>query len=113
MSYNLLFLSDEGYGKAYFPLSMIFKLGQGVVIDEQTAIQYAQLAFEWCFDNQLQDDPEIWSDLGMMYRGGEVVKTNYNLAFFWFKKAAKKKQCASQFLFRFDVPIWQRNRKGH
>ncbi len=97
-------LADEQYGKAYLPLSMIYyvyRYYQWRNDDshheyEELAHHYVHLAFEWCANNQYQNDPEIWNDLGTLYRNElgtlywneETIETNYEMAHYWFQKAA-------------------------
>ncbi len=89
-------LADEQYGKAYLPLSMIYyvyRYYQWCKDDshyeyEELAHRYAHLAFDWCSTNQHQNDPEIWNDLGTLYWEEETVETNYELAHYWYQKAA-------------------------
>lgn len=60
-------LADEGYGKAFFPLALMYQGRQGVMQDAGNAKYYGKLAFNWCFENKGLDDPELWTDLGWMY----------------------------------------------
>ncbi len=60
-------LADQGYGKAYFPLSIMYLGGQGISINIDMAKHYSRKAFEWCLANKKLNDPEIWTDLGWMY----------------------------------------------
>ncbi len=60
-------LADEGYGKAFFPLALMYQGGQGIMQDVKNAKFYGQLAFNWCVANQSFYDPELWTDLGWMY----------------------------------------------
>lgn len=76
-------LSANGYGKAYYPLSTFYFGEQGLEEDQTLAEQFHKLAYEWCFANQTQEDPEIWHDLGALYLG-----ENNELAINWFQKAA-------------------------
>ncbi len=56
-------LADKQYGKAYFPLSRFYTGYQSIPENKELARHYARLTFEWCYANQLQNDPEIWNDL--------------------------------------------------
>lgn len=71
-------LADAGYGKAYFPLFIFYDGGQGIPEDKERTQHYAKMAFDWCFDNQLQNDPEIWNDFGTLYRLGKGTETVFN-----------------------------------
>lgn len=77
-------LANEGYGKAYLPLSVLYRGAPFVGIsDHQQADRFEQLAFDWLHTNQHLNDPEIWHDLGALYVGNNV-----ELAIHWFHKAA-------------------------
>ncbi|NOT11054.1 MAG: sel1 repeat family protein [Methylococcaceae bacterium] len=83
-------LADQGYGKAYFPLSFIYQGGQGTSKNSEKAGYYYRLAFDWCFANQALNDPELWNDLGRIYRNGRGVLTPDNEQYvFWCSKAAE------------------------
>lgn len=82
-------LADQGFAKAYFPLALMNQGGQGISIDIEKANYYSQLAFDWCISNQTSNDPEIWTDLGLMYDGGVGVKEDKAQAVFWYRKAAE------------------------
>ncbi len=90
-------LANQGYGKAYFPLSILLMGNQGIHENKQKASYYSNLAFKWCFRNKLKNDPVIWFYLGMMYRSGEATKQNNDLAFFWLTKSAEKDYNSAQF----------------
>lgn len=78
-------LANEGYGKAFFPLSVLYRGAPFVGIsDHQQADRFEQLAFDWLHANELQNDPEIWHDLGALCMGVHVEET----AIHWFQKAA-------------------------
>ena len=78
-------LANEGYGKAYFPLSVLYRGAPFVGIsDHQQADRFEQLAFDWLHANELQNDPEIWHDLGALCMSAHVEET----AIHWFQKAA-------------------------
>ena len=78
-------LAKEGYGKAYLPLSNLYSGEQSVKGDKKLELLFAKLAFEWCFAKRLQDDPEIWNDLGHIY-----VSQDCEQALHWFRKAAEQ-----------------------
>lgn len=89
-------LAAKGYGKAYYPLSTLYGGEQSINGDPIQAERFRKLAFDWLFDNQLQNDPEIWNDLGKLYltSGGD----NYNdmdIAIRWFLKAANMADACS------------------
>ena len=60
-------LADKHFGKAYFPLALMYAGGQGVCQNTEKSDFYFKLAFEWCSEHKELIDPEIWSDLGHMY----------------------------------------------
>jgi uncharacterized protein len=78
-------LAKVGYGKAYYPLSTLYRGKQSVEGDASLAQHFAKLAFEWCFANRLQDDPDIWNDLGHIYVHQEDEQATH-----WYRKAAEK-----------------------
>ncbi len=65
-------LADRQYGKAYFPLSRFYTGYQSIPKNKELAKHYLALAFDWCYANQLLNDPEIWNDLGSLYLCGEA-----------------------------------------
>lgn len=81
-------LADYGYGKAYFPISQFYKGKQSVPENNHLSRFYSKLAFAFCFDNRKQNDPDIWNDLGTLYRLGEAVELDYKLALHWYQTAA-------------------------
>ncbi|MDP2088171.1 MAG: tetratricopeptide repeat protein, partial [Flavobacteriaceae bacterium] len=99
-------LAIAGYGKTYFPISIFYLGGQGITEDQERARYYAKMAFDWCYSNQLQNDPEIWNDLGTLYRlgrriagadlrdddtsfrYGDATESDYEQAIFWYWLAA-------------------------
>jgi TPR repeat protein len=77
-------LANENYGKAYYPLSVLYS-NRGDIEEGQVFEQhYEQLALDWCSANQANQDVELWCDLGEMYRRGP----NDDQAGYWFRKAA-------------------------
>lgn len=90
-------LADSGYGKAYFPISRIYRGSQGVNADKVLERYYAELAFNWCFDNRVLNDPEIWCDLGTLYRCGIGVESDKSLGLFWYQKAAEAGHIGGQY----------------
>lgn len=86
---TLLQLADEGYGKAYFPLSTLctlqnLYLGEASIKDKLVkAERFHKPAFDWLHANQHLNDPEIWHDLGALYVGNDA-----DHAIHWFQKAA-------------------------
>ena len=90
-------LADGQYGKAYFPLSRFYIGYQSISENKELAQRYLALTFDWCYANQLQNDPEIWNDLGNLYLCGEAVETNYELALYWYSKAADASYAAGMF----------------
>jgi len=77
-------LATEGYGKAYFPLSTLYGGEQSVKGNIVQAECFRKLAFDWLYASQLQNDPEIWHDLAVLYCFDDEI----DLAIFWFNKAA-------------------------
>lgn len=86
---SLLQLADEGYGKAYFPLSTLCTLqalycGETSIKDKLVkAERFHKPAFDWLHANEHLNDPEIWHDLGALYVGNDA-----DHAIHWFQKAA-------------------------
>ena len=78
-------LADQSYGKAYFPLARMYWGGQGISKNCYKAEYYSRMAFDWCIANQELNDPEIWTDLGLMYEYESEEE-----AAFWYSKAAKQ-----------------------
>jgi len=81
-------LGDRQYSKAYFPLSRFYTGYQYIPENKELAQHYERLSFDWCYASQLQNDPEIWNDLGALYLCGAGIEANFYLAHFWFTKAA-------------------------
>lgn len=83
-------LADEKYGKAYYQLYRWYE-GEDIEVGQDHDKQhFAQLAFDWCFANQANQDVELWCDLGAMYRDGCGVGRNDEQAVNWFRKAAEQ-----------------------
>jgi uncharacterized protein len=59
-------LSAENYCKAYWPLSILYRGKRDIEEDQDRAQHFAQMAFDWCFANQANQDAELWRDLGNM-----------------------------------------------
>lgn len=81
-------LADRQYGKVYLPLSRFYTGYQSISENKELAQHYLIQSFGWCYANKLKNDPEIWNDLGTLYLCGEAVETNYELALYWYSKAA-------------------------
>ncbi|MCR4304700.1 MAG: sel1 repeat family protein [Gallionella sp.] len=84
-------LAAEGYGKAYYPLSTLYGGEQSINGDPVQAERFRKLAFDWLFANQLQNDPEIWNDLGKLYlylASDSNYYGNEDIALLWLLKAA-------------------------
>lgn len=90
-------LADRNYGKAYFPLSRFYSGYQSIPENKERCKHFGKLAFDWCFDNQFQNDPEIWNDLGSLYLVGDGIEINYELAYYWFKRAADANDASGMF----------------
>ncbi len=98
-------LADEGYGKAYYPLSQLYisklyiKEGEyqalhsehQVLHVEHQVLHFQQLAFAWCYANKNNHDPELCGDLGDMHLYEDVEQ-----AAFWLHKAAEHGCAAAQ-----------------
>lgn len=76
-------LAEKGYGKAYFPLALMYQGGQGISADIEKENYYSRLAFNWCFANQALNDPEIWTDLGWMYDHEIAVEADEESMFYF------------------------------
>lgn len=83
-------LANQGYGKAFYPLSTLYCGEQSIPANLTLADHYSKLAFDYLCNNQLLDDVEIWSDLGKLYfmREREKEKPDWTLPYYWFEKAA-------------------------
>ena len=90
-------LANENYGKAYYPLSCLFRESQDDIEGAQDRAQYfTQLAFDWCLANQANQDAELWCDLGeMYYRGFGTPKDNVVSAK-WYRLAADQGHAGAQ-----------------
>jgi TPR repeat protein len=90
-------LADKDYGKAYFPLAIMYCGGQGISVNIEKYEYYSQLAFDWCFANQRLNEPEIEYYLGCIYDSGFVAEhDDYEQSVFWYRKAAKQGLAAAQ-----------------
>lgn len=102
-------LADAGYGKAYFPLYRLFEGGASAHRNEAFAGHYAKLAFDWCFDNQFYGDPEVWNDLGTLYRLGAGCEMDLELAMYWYRQAADAGNAEGMFnvsgIYEFGVGV--------
>lgn len=78
-------LANENYGKAYYPLSVLY--GNRGDIEEGAVLKrhYEQMALDWCSANQNKQDVELWCDLGSTYE-----YQNGELAVYWYRKAAEQ-----------------------
>jgi TPR repeat protein len=82
-------LADEGYQKAYYPLSVLYRSVQQSETGQSRSERMAQLAFECCLTRQADEDVELWCDLGDMYKNGHGVAQDPEQAEVWFRKAAE------------------------
>lgn len=89
-------LANENYGKAYYPLSILYNRYQRVK-DQTRANQYSQMAFDWCFANQVIQDAELWCDLAKMYATACGVELDVMQATYWLRKAADQGYTKAQF----------------
>lgn len=112
---DFTFLANEGYGKAYYPLSILhgcrdisvllsqdqarrerrptdtkYWSTQSQILFNTRSKEFAELAFKWCFSNKENFDPELWCDLGEMYLEGLGVADDEEQAAIWLHKAAEK-----------------------
>lgn len=92
-------LADQNYGKAYYPLSTLYSYKKPDIEEDQDRAQhFAQLAFDWCFANQANQDVELWCDLAAMYASGRgVKKEDIERAVYWLRKAAEQGYAWAQF----------------
>lgn len=90
-------LADQNYGKAYFPLSILYGDKRDIEVGRDRAQHFAQLAFDWCFANQANQDVEVWFDLGAMYISSRGVKEDREQAVYWWRKAAEQGYAVAQF----------------
>jgi len=82
-------LANNEYGKAYYPLSILYLGRNGEENHQDGAKHFAQLAIDWCLAHQAQEDEELWCDLGDMYSFGHGVAKNGAQAEIWYRKAAE------------------------
>ena len=90
-------LAEENYGKAYYPLSILYETNQDEERCQDCTSHYGKLAFDWCYANRANRDAELWGDLGEMYLYGHSVDENMDQALFWHRKAAVQGYAESQF----------------
>lgn len=83
-------LANENYGRAYYPLSCLYRIGREIEDGQNRAQHFQQLAIEWCLANQANQDVELWCQLGDMYNSGDGVAQDYVQAVFWYRKAAER-----------------------
>jgi TPR repeat protein len=76
-------LVNQDYGKAYYPLSVLYVKCQNIQDGRTHVKQYSQMAFDWCFANRESQDTELWCDLGNMYWESHGVEENYGQAAYW------------------------------
>ena len=85
-------LADAGFGKAYFPLAIMFSVGvpgyseDGKPVNQisrKQAQNYAKLSFNWCWGKDFPEDAafdaESCNDLGVLYMTGEAIGQYYYL----------------------------------
>lgn len=89
-------LSNENFGKAFYPLSILYGDRRDVEEGKNHAQYFAQLAFEWCFANKTNQDVELWCDLGRMYDKGDGVEQSYENAVKCFRLAAEQGNAQAQ-----------------
>lgn len=90
-------LSAEKFGKAYWPLSILYHEKRDIEGDQNPAQHYAKLAFDWCYANRANQDAELWRDLGNMFRVGWGVEQRDGEAVYWYHKAAEQGDSVGQF----------------
>ncbi|MBA4143874.1 MAG: sel1 repeat family protein [Nitrosospira sp.] len=92
-------LADNKYGKAYYPLSILYLGSNGEENHQDCAKHFAQLAIDWCLAHQARKDAELWCDLGDMYREGHGVAEDSAEAVIWYRKAAELGDMRGQWEF--------------
>lgn len=93
-------LADENYGKAYYPLSILYSGRNDIEDGDSHARHYTQLALDWCLANQANEDAELWCDLGDMHNPNSFedygVTQSKEMAEAWYRKAADKGYARAQ-----------------
>lgn len=90
-------LSDENYGKAYYPRYLLYQTRLVIEEGHKNAIHFIRLAFDWCFANQTNQDAELWCDLGCLYYSGILHdEKNDELSVYWLRKAAEQNNAEAQ-----------------
>lgn len=90
-------LADQGYGKAYYPLSSMYEGGQGISKNTEKEEFYRELASDWLYDNRGLEDPEIWTDFEYI-RFIYVYEDDDKKELFWCRKAANQGHIPAQIL---------------
>ncbi|MEQ1621823.1 MAG: SEL1-like repeat protein [Methylococcales bacterium] len=102
-------LVNIDYGKAFFLLWNLYRGGAKAHRNEILAETFGQKAFDWCFDNQFENDPEIWNDLGTLYRLGIGCEVDEELAMYWFRQSADVGNAEGMFnvsgMYEFGVGV--------
>lgn len=102
-------LVNIDYGKAFFLLWNLYRGGAKAHRNEILAETFGQKAFDWCFDNQFENDPEIWNDLGALYRLGIGCEVDEKLAMYWFRQSADVGNAEGMFnvsgMYEFGVGV--------
>lgn len=89
-------LAKEGFGKAYYPLAILYLGKRGIEKNLELARNFKELAFKWCSANQASRDPEIWLDLGNIYANFSGKKENDVQAVEWYQLAAEQGNILAQ-----------------
>lgn len=103
-------LAAENYGKAYYPLAVLYEGKRDIQEGQNRMLHFSQLAFDWCNANQANQDAELWGDLGEMYLYGHGVEENLEQSAYWFRKAAEhgyaeaQNNLAHSYSFGIGVP---------
>src|SRR5690242_4907159 len=74
-------------GHSYFRLGIMYKEGKGIYQDYIKMKYYFEKAFPLLLKSN--NNAEVWTDLGFLYRNGEVVQKDLNEAFKYYKLSAE------------------------
>jgi TPR repeat protein len=90
-------LADKDFGKAYYPLAIMYYYGEGISQNAEESDFYYKRAYEWCFAHKELIDSEIWSDLGSMHFYENHLELDQKQGIFWQQKAADQGYKYSQY----------------
>lgn len=91
------YLASENYGKAYYPLSLLYCGKQDIEEGHDRSQHFAKLAFDWCFANQAKQDVKLWWYLGNMYEKGRGVSQDNEQAYYWYGKVIEQERLLDKF----------------